>query len=207
MAQRAALPIVVPTSSAAGDRGSKLCEGVGHCQPIGGCGFCVGGDVCKVCGCDGNTYPDIQTACRAGARVTHMGGGCGDTVQLGGGSGGGPSRQATLCGSDANCPADQLCCGITGMCFPASDPMQCRTAPEGTRAPCTSDRQCLPSEYCFGPGCNAPGGCVPLNSQGDCGVTLEPVCGCDGTTYTSAACASSVGVRVSTEGECAGAGN
>jgi hypothetical protein len=186
-----------------------LCQGTGHCNPIGNCGECSGGAICRVCGCDGNTYPDIQTACLAGTNVVNVhGGGCGETVQTGGGGAGGtgeqPIRSFTPCGSSAHCAADELCCSITGFCFPASDADQCRQPPLGTRFPCTTDEQCYPGEYCFGEGCSGPGGCVSLGGQGDCGVTLEPVCGCDGTTYTSAACAASRGVRVASEDECAG---
>jgi hypothetical protein len=36
----------------------------------------------------------------------------------------------------------------------------------------------------------------------DCGIRLEPVCGCNGVTYTSAACAYADGVRIASEGEC-----
>lgn len=38
----------------------------------------------------------------------------------------------------------------------------------------------------------------------DCGVTLDPVCGCDGTSYTSAACADQRGVRIARARECSG---
>jgi hypothetical protein len=44
---------------------------------------------------------------------------------------------------------------------------------------------------------------VSYGSQGDCGVRLEPVCGCNGVSYTSAACASTEGVRVEALGMCA----
>lgn len=114
-------------------------------------------------------------------------------------------REHTLCAVDSNCGSDQKCCPITGFCYPSSDPDQCRLPPEGTRSPCTSDAQCREYEYCFAEGCDGPGGCVPFGDQLECGVTLEPVCGCDGTTYTSAACAASRGVRVAGEGECAAA--
>ena len=188
----------------------RICQTSGHCQPIDNCGFCSGGlEACKVCGCDGNTYPDTQTACRAGTNtlMSYHGAGCGETIDVGGGGGGGrgpaPPLRVTPCGTDANCPSGQICCAITAICYPADDPARCRPTPPGTRFPCTADDQCFQgAEYCKGDGCTGPGGCVSLGSQGDCGVTLEPVCGCDGVTYTSAACASTRGVRVAATGQC-----
>ena len=139
--------------------------------------------------------------------VVPTGGGCGETVEEGGGGGGGtepeiPIRRFTLCASDADCAGATSCCPITNHCFPNADPDQCRPAPEGTRSPCTSDEQCHSYEYCSGEGCDGPGGCVSFGSSEECGITFEPVCGCDGTTYTSAACAESRGVRVEGSGEC-----
>jgi hypothetical protein len=182
---------------------SGLCQGTGHCNPIGNCGSCTGGDACRVCGCDGNTYPDIQTACLAGASVVApSGGGCGETISIGGGGAGGEVRLVTPCGTSDDCSQTDLCCSITGRCYPASDPDQCRLPPLGTSFPCTSNLQCEANEYCYAAdGCSTPGGCVRREGE-DCGVTLEPVCGCDDTTYTSAACASSRGVRVAYTGEC-----
>ena len=192
------------------NEGSALCQSSGHCQPIDNCGFCGGGGgpECRVCGCDGNTYPDVQTACRAGARALPYHGGCGETIDVGGGGGGGrggnvPPLRLTPCGADSHCPSGQFCCAITAVCYPADDPNRCVPPPPGTRFPCTADDQCYQgSEYCKGEGCSGPGGCAPLGSQENCGVTLEPVCGCDRVTYTSAACAASRGIRVAATGEC-----
>src|SRR5206468_1805748 len=149
---------------------SGLCQGTGHCNPIGNCGSCSApGSTCTVCGCDGNTYPNMQTACLASATmVSVMGAGCGETIDTDGGRGaggasdGGAPRLVTLCGSSNDCGAGQLCCAITGFCYPTSDPDQCRMPPPGTRFPCTSDAQCNSSEYCLGDGCSGPGGCVTM---------------------------------------------
>lgn len=177
------------------------CQGSGHCNPIGNCGGC---GACRVCGCDGNTYPDIQTACLASANFVTSEAGCGETIQtVGTGVNAGSTRYATPCGKSEDCSTGELCCMITRYCYPASDPDRCREPPAGTRFPCTADDQCHFFEYCLGDGCSGPGGCVPFGPKEDCGVTLEPVCGCDGTSYTSAACAASRGVRVASKGECA----
>jgi hypothetical protein len=187
---------------------SGLCQGTGHCHPIDNCGRCMSDDDrCKLCGCDGNTYPDQQTACLARANVVAVfGAACGETVTDDGNGGGtGRTRTLTPCASDEQCPDSELCCGITGVCYPTSDPDRCRPPPEGTTYPCTSDAQCPAYQYCLGDGCDGPGGCVRLGPQDDCGVTLEPACGCDGVTYTSAECADSRGVRVAHEGECSSA--
>ena len=183
---------------------SGLCQGSGHCNPIGNCGGCFGeGDNCRVCGCDGNDYPDQQTACLARANVVNgVHARCGEAVDVGGGGSGGAVQRLTPCGNDDQCSASDLCCPITGLCYPESDAGRCRTPPDGTRFPCTSNDQCYEGEYCAGEGCSGPGGCAQRDPEGDCGVVVETVCGCDGTTYTSAGCASSRGVRVAGEGAC-----
>lgn len=176
------------------------CQGTGHCNPIGNCGNCGG---CRLCGCDGNTYPDMATACRASANFVTTEAGCGETiVTKGTGVNAGSTRYATPCGKDQDCASGELCCMITHYCYPASDPDRCRTPPPGTTFPCTADDQCPFFYYCQGDGCSGPGGCVPFGPQADCGVTLEPVCGCDGKSYTSAPCAAYRGVRVASQGEC-----
>ena len=194
----------------------ELCGGVGHCQPISNCGSCGGGgeepNPCRLCGCDGNTYPNVQTACLARASIAYQGAECGETVQAGGGTAGAsgaggssnsPPRTVTPCGTNDDCTlAGDACCTITNRCYPKSDPGQCAEPPPGTRFPCTSNAQCQANEMCVGDGgCDTPGGCVPLES-GQCGIIFEPMCGCDGITYTSADCATQSGVRVNYEGEC-----
>jgi hypothetical protein len=191
------------------DDGTLICQVAGHCTPIDNCGFCSGGaEICRVCACDGNSYPDVQTACRAGARaLAYIGAACGETIDFVGGAGGSsamvPPARVTPCGKDAHCPSGQRCCAITGLCYPPDDPGRCAPPPSGTRFPCTANDQCFPaSEYCAGEGCSGPGGCVQLGVRGDCGVKFEPVCGCDGVTYTHASCANERGVRVASQGEC-----
>lgn len=183
------------------------CEGTGHCNPRTNCGGC-GGD-CTLCGCDGNTYPDVQTACLAGANAPQHGA-CGTPVETGGGGSGAggelPVIVRTPCATTTQCPDGQTCCPRYGFCLTDDDPYLCGDAPAGTSRPCTADEHCDPGQYCLGDGCEGPGGCVSPGSQGDCGVRLEPVCGCNGVSYTSAACASTEYTRVASEGACPSAG-
>jgi hypothetical protein len=175
-----------------------LCQGEGFCEERTNCPS----SSYAVCGCDGNSYPNLQTACRSGASASSIfyGGGCGDTIDAN--SGEPPPRWVTLCGSDAHCASGERCCNITGICYPTSDPGRCQVPPEGTQYPCTADDQCYPGyEFCFGFGCSGPGGCANIENQ-ECGVRLEPVCGCNGVSYTSAPCAAVEGVRVASEGQC-----
>jgi hypothetical protein len=188
----------------------ESCRGTGHCQPIDNCGFCGAGDEvpdnpCRVCGCDGNTYPNFQTACLAGVNTLNAtGAGCGETASEGGaGSSSIGPTPVTPCGHDGQCSSGTFCCSIAARCYPESDRDICIPPPPGTRIACNTNLDCADSEYCRGEGCDSPGGCVDRGSgPGDCGILFEPACGCDGNTYTSAACADQEGVRVNHTGEC-----
>jgi hypothetical protein len=190
---------------------SLTCLGTGHCQSIGNCGFCGADDTvpdnpCRVCACDGNTYPNFQTACLAGVNALNAtGAGCGETATEGGaGSSSIGPKPVTPCGHDGQCPSGSFCCALAARCYPEADRDICVTPPPGTRIACNTTQDCSGLEYCKGEGCDGPGGCVAMGSApGDCGVTFELVCGCDGVTYTSAACADQEGVRIDHEGECA----
>ena len=69
-------------------------------------------------------------------------------------------------------------------------------------APCTANGDCSSGEYCSKPPgeCDAQGVCSP--TPGACPDILEPVCGCDGSTYPNACVAVQAGVNVSYQGEC-----
>src|SRR5688572_1407866 len=128
-----------------GNEGRRPCASSAHCGLDEYCrvespwvcqgdGFCESRTNCPsssyaVCGCDGNSYPNIQTACRSGASATSLyyGGGCGDTVDANAGEL--STRWVTLCGSNAHCASGERCCSLTGICYPASDPGRCQTPP------------------------------------------------------------------------------
>jgi len=181
---------------------SAGCQGTGHCNPIDNCGRCFGGD-CTVCGCDGNTYASVQEACMSRTNaINGSGAGCGERVVLGGGGASGAGVTRTVCAQSSHCASNEACCTATGYCYLLSEPERCLPPPAGTRAYCKGDNECFEGEYCYSPSCAGPGGCKARGLPEMCGVVLAPVCGCDGTTYTSAECAASRGVRVAASGTC-----
>ena len=193
------------------DVDGPLCRSTGHCHSIINCGTCASSDDgqpgpgCRVCGCDGNTYVSPQAACLAGVTSVMIGAGCGEPAMEGGaGSSSIPQRTYIPCGHDGQCPSDNFCCTIDSRCRVEADREICVTPPPGTRIACRTTADCGDREYCQGEGCTAPGGCVTIASEGDCGVIIDPVCGCDGVTYTSADCAASRGIRIADVGNCPG---
>ena len=175
--------------------GGAVCGGAGFCQSRTNCGTSAGS---VYCGCDGRTYPNIQTACFYGVRTSNMGA-CGSEQLIGGGGRSG-GRKLTLCGADSQCPDGQSCCALTGLCYEKADAALCAYPPEGTSRACLTNADCFTEdEFCDGAGCTGPGGC---KRYGACGALLKPVCGCDRQTYVNAECASSKGVRVASDGEC-----
>jgi hypothetical protein len=173
------------------------CLGPGQCMDRSNCGTSTGS---PVCGCDGVTYPDVQTACRAGVTTLGRPGACG-VVNQAGSFGMGSRQSVTYCGQDAQCPSGQTCCAMYGTCLDPSVPYLCSPPPAGTRAPCLQDLDCWFNEFCQGAGCSGPGGCV-AGGNGLCSGVLEPVCGCDGNTYTNEDCTVAAGVRTSHTGAC-----
>jgi hypothetical protein len=175
--------------------GRSLCGGTGFCQSRSNCGVSQG---MEYCGCDGRTYPNVQTACYYGTRIAQPGA-CGSQQTIGGG-GASSGRTFTVCGADSQCPSGSRCCAITGLCYTDAEAGLCAYPPEGTSRACLTNADCFSdTEYCAGTGCGTPGGC---KSVGQCGALLKPVCGCDSQTYVNADCAASKGVRVKSDGEC-----
>jgi hypothetical protein len=154
-----------------------------------------------VCGCDGVTYKDVQTACRAGVATIGRFGACGVVNQPGSTGAEAVHHTVTFCGQDKQCPSGQTCCAIYGTCLDPSVPYLCSFPPAGTRVPCLQDLDCRDGEFCQGDGCSAPGGCV-FGGSSMCTGLLEPVCGCDGHTYTNEGCTAAAGVRTSHTGAC-----
>lgn len=77
----------------------------------------------------------------------------------------------------------------------------------GASGDCTRNFDCEMGEYCAHStgSCTATGTCTARPSTSDCaGMTISPVCGCDGETYAAACLAAMDGVSVDTTGECPG---
>jgi len=164
------------------------CLGVGTCTSRSNCGYSYGA-ASSFCGCDGVNYPDIQSACRAGASVSDRRGSCGDP---------GGTSSLILCGRDEQCTSGQACCPYTGTCYDPTQPDLCRA---GASRPCSDDSQCRSYEICQGKGCSGVGECIDT-ALWMCTGVLNPVCGCDGRSYTNSGCAAAARVRVAHEGTC-----
>jgi hypothetical protein len=179
------------------DRRPTSCVGSGRCQSRTNCGECRGSN-CSVCGCDGNTYPNLQTACSAGVVIAALGA-CGANP----GADAGVGRTPRIgCGSSRDCPSSMSCCRITGVCIPADCPECCAVPPGESTTMCRRDSDCNEVwQYCAGDGCSSLGACVSRSSSACPGI-VAPVCGCDGQTYLSRCYAEVAGVRVSRDGSC-----
>ena len=181
--------------------GALHCEGAGSCMSRTNCGTSWGGP--EMCGCDGLDYPNVQSACYNGARIATPGAACGVSHEVGAGGSFASGLVVTGCGSDDDCAGGDSCCALTGRCYDPALPALCTEPPDGTDQSCLDDSHCLPGSYCKRDGCEGPGGCASPGGASECGIELEPVCGCNGVTYTSARCAAAAGVNVRQAGECA----
>lgn len=207
---------VAPTQ--AGPQGQKPCGASSqcapdeYCQPLNealclGPGYCASKTNCPgsytggFCGCNGVTYPNVQTACAAGVAVVGWAV-CGEPVTVGA-AGASAGKKVTYCALDTQCASGAKCCGITGLCYDPSKAALCSFPPPGTTVPCLDDTQCIQGvEYCSGQGCTDPGGCADIPGSGSCTGELTPVCGCNGKSYANAGCAAAAGVRVAHAGQC-----
>ncbi len=73
---------------------------------------------------------------------------------------------------------------------------------------CTDNSDCGAGEYCEKAvgDCDGEGVCIPLPVNGACPGVWDPVCGCNGVTYSNNCIATMAGVSIDYYGECVGLG-
>jgi len=180
-----------------------------------------------VCGCDGTTYSNACFADVAGVPVRQTGA-CVEGIACGGAAGD-TCAEGEFCRSDTGvCTAggDGHCTGVPGICSPLLAPVcgcdavtydnACLAAAAGVSLAhagrCDADvhvcgtggATCATGEFCSRAegacASDAAGVCEPTPTS--CPPVVDPVCGCDDVTYSSACVANALNVAVAATGAC-----
>ena len=200
------------------------CGGQGVCAPIPE--MCTR-ELNRVCGCDGVTYSNPCMAAAAGVNIDHMGACEDDPPPVLGCTSNDDCDAESYCSTEqGECDAVGECLRRPEICIALFDPVcgcdgqtysnSCVAASRGVGvdhvgacedeppvvAACETNRDCDAVEYCA----KDPAGC---DGVGECAVRpracpriFDPVCGCDGQTYSNSCVAASSGVNVDYVGEC-----
>lgn len=183
------------------------------------------------CGCDDKTYPNVCYRLKAGVGKKQDGA-CPEppdaTLCKIGPSGKPTSCPAgTYCrlddGNPIECTGDGVCVNLPPVCDQTAAPVcgcNFTTYPNACAAALASANvkfggscdgscnigsdECGAGKYCAAQQgqCSGKGTCIAKPDAGACGGTIDPVCGCNGKTYTSPACAAVDGVVPASKGTC-----
>jgi len=202
----------LPQTADAGEDGIDSCEGCA-CPRI----------FVPVCGEDGNTWPNACEAQCADVEIASVGP-C-PRFECGGPEGG-ACEEGEFCDTRPGCDAsargfceeipgactdeDSPVCGCDGVTYPndcarraAAVTLDFRGECDDGPERCDSIEDCGDGEYCGRREevCDSePGTC--LERPVLCSLKFDPVCGCDGETYSNACAAAGAGANVAYDGEC-----
>lgn len=200
-----------PPGKACGARAGNTCTANEYCAYTEGslCGAADAEAVCMtrpnvcdtiyapICGCDGQTYGSSCMAAQAGSGVLHAGPctGSGRSCVVGG---------VTYPDGSGNIPASDGC----NICSCTDGMLACTKKACPAPRPCGgfAGFTCNATEYCaYGEGqlCgagDASATCQPRPSV--CTTNIDPVCACDGKTYSNACAAAVAGFGYNHKGAC-----